>query len=105
MTQRWCAAPPCGRWRNLRRTASPRSRTSVSARLTRPSARNGQRRPAEPMLLCFGFGYCAQHFAAELGQKFGRVIGTARNPQKGPVENLPFDGTAASDALRAAIAE
>ena len=29
-------------------------------------------------LLCLGFGYCAEHFIAEFGGKFERIIGTAR---------------------------
>ena len=29
-------------------------------------------------LVCFGFGYCAEHFIAEFGGKFERIIGTVR---------------------------
>jgi nucleoside-diphosphate-sugar epimerase len=51
------------------------------------------------VLLCFGLGYCAQHFVAEFGHQLERVIGTARNPEKG----LQFDGRTASKALLAAV--
>jgi hypothetical protein len=33
-------------------------------------------------LLCFGFGYCAEHFIAEFGGKFERVIGTVRRAER-----------------------
>lgn len=59
-------------------------------------------------LACIGLGYCARFTIAEFGSRFTRVIGTSRSPEKaatGPAEMLAFDGTNASQELRAAIAE
>lgn len=64
-------------------------------------------------LLCFGFGYCAEHFIAEFGGKFERVIGTVRRAERvgilnayqaGTVRALVFDGTQATRELDSAIA-
>jgi nucleoside-diphosphate-sugar epimerase len=64
-------------------------------------------------LLCFGFGYCAEHFIAEFGGKFERVIGTVRHAERagilnayqaGTVRALVFDGTQATRELDSAIA-
>jgi hypothetical protein len=30
-------------------------------------------------LICFGFGYSAQHYVAEFGGRFSRIIGTTRS--------------------------
>jgi nucleoside-diphosphate-sugar epimerase len=66
-----------------------------------------------PNLICFGFGYCAQHFAAEFGGKFDRLAGTVRGDQRaaalnaqfaGRIKMLTFDGLSASVDLRDAIA-
>jgi dTDP-4-dehydrorhamnose reductase len=52
-------------------------------------------------LICFGFGYCAEHFVAEFGAKFDHVIGTVRGAERaaiinayqpGAVRVLPFNG-------------
>jgi len=67
-------------------------------------------------LLCFGFGYCAQHYAAEFGARFARIIGTARTAEraadqggrrfgKRAVEMLTFDGRSASRAIVDAVQE
>ena len=64
-------------------------------------------------LVCLGFGYCAQHYAAEFGMRFDRIVGTTRNPsaysrageRKNAVDMLAFDGNTASPDLRAAIAD
>ena len=66
-------------------------------------------------LLCFGFGYCAQHYAAEFGVRFDRIIGTTRSPEKAEtvaalcggrnVEMVVFDGRSASRAIMAALPE
>lgn len=61
-------------------------------------------------LLCFGFGYCAQHYAAEFGARFDRIVGTTRSREKAEalasrrfgdrsVEMLAFDGRTASPPL------
>jgi hypothetical protein len=56
-------------------------------------------------LLCFGFGYSAQHHAAGFGGRFTRIIGTTRSAERAAalagrvfggrrVEMLVFDGAA-----------
>src|SRR5262245_43490315 len=68
-----------------------------------------------PMLVCLGLGYCAQHYVAEFGQRFDRIIGTSRSADDvaalaagrfggRAVEMHPFDGKTAVSDLRAAIA-
>jgi nucleoside-diphosphate-sugar epimerase len=65
-------------------------------------------------LICFGFGYCAEHFVAAYGQKFGRVTGTVRGAERAAVLNaydadrlraLVFDGARATAELNGTIAE
>jgi nucleoside-diphosphate-sugar epimerase len=66
-------------------------------------------------LLCFGFGYCAQHYAAEFGARFDRILGTTRTPEKAEtvaalrggrkVEMMVFEGRSASRAITAALQE
>jgi nucleoside-diphosphate-sugar epimerase len=41
-------------------------------------------------LICFGFGYCAEHFAGMFGQKFDRMIGTVRGAERAAVLNAYF---------------
>jgi len=58
-------------------------------------------------LICLGFGYCARHFAAQVGWRFTRVVGTTRDPHKiagASVELLMFSAQP-SELLRRAIAE
>ena len=67
-------------------------------------------------LFCFGFGYAATHYVAAFGERFDRVIGTARTPDKaaalaaqavgrpGP-DMLVFDGGEVSPELVARIEE
>jgi nucleoside-diphosphate-sugar epimerase len=64
-------------------------------------------------LVCFGFGYCAEHFVAEFGQKFERTIGTVRGAERAAILNaydgsrlhaLVFDGTRPVPELNNAIA-
>src|SRR5215510_6913490 len=68
-----------------------------------------------PMLVCLGLGYCAQHYVAEFGQRFDRIIGTSRSADDvaalaagrfggRAVEMHPFDGKTAGSDVRAAIA-
>lgn len=67
-------------------------------------------------LICIGFGYCAQRYAAEFGGRFARIIGTTRTPERAAalagmrfgdrrVEMLVFDGETASRPLIAALEE
>ncbi len=69
-----------------------------------------------PALLCFGFGYCAQHYVAEFGARFSRIIGTTRTAENARVlaaqsfagrsiEMLVFDGKSASADISSAIAQ
>jgi nucleoside-diphosphate-sugar epimerase len=62
--------------------------------------------------ICFGLGYCAEHFVAAFGARFTRIAGTVRSAERaavlnvlpGPLQALLFDGTAATAELNAAIA-
>jgi nucleoside-diphosphate-sugar epimerase len=63
-------------------------------------------------LICFGFGYCAEHFVAEFGDKFDRVVGTVRSAERAAVLNaygdeklqaLVFDGTHLTSELKSAM--
>jgi nucleoside-diphosphate-sugar epimerase len=59
-------------------------------------------------LLCFGFGYTAQHFVDEFGAGYDRIVGTRRTIGPGtsaglPIEMMAFDGQTASPALLAAL--
>jgi nucleoside-diphosphate-sugar epimerase len=65
-------------------------------------------------LVCFGFGYCAEHFVTEFGGKFDRIIGTVRGKERAAVLNaydggrpraLVFDGAQAAPELKGVIAE
>ena len=63
-------------------------------------------------LVCFGLGYCAEHFIAEFGGKFERVTGTVRRVERakilnayqtGAVRAVVFDGVLATPELNSAI--
>ena len=67
-------------------------------------------------LLCLGFGYSAQHYAALYGKRFQRIVGTTRSEENAAVlhsrrfggnvaEILVFDGAVSSPELAAAIAD
>ena len=65
-------------------------------------------------LICFGFGYCAEHFVAAFGQNFDRIVGTVRGGERAAILNayhagkpqaVVFDGTQAAPELQSAIAE
>src|SRR5205085_3404430 len=67
-------------------------------------------------LLCLGLGYCAEHYVAQHGARFARVVGTTRTAERAAalaagdpggrtVEVEAFDGVTVSDALRAAAGE
>ena len=64
-------------------------------------------------LVCFGFGYCAEHFITEFGGKFERVIGTVRRAERAGILNsyqagamraVVFDGVLETPELSGAIA-
>lgn len=66
------------------------------------------------VLICFGLGYCAEHFIEAFGHEYGRIVGTVRGAERaaalqarfaGRVQVLPFDGRTASAELASAIAE
>ena len=67
------------------------------------------------MLICFGLGYSAQNFVEIFAEKFDRIVGTVRSPERAAALNaspssrltaLIFDGnTAATPDLQSAIAE
>src|SRR5881397_1940716 len=68
-----------------------------------------------PTLVCLGLGYCAQHYVAEFGERFERIVGTTRSADDvaafaarrfggRPVEMHMFDGKTAGRDVRAAIA-
>jgi nucleoside-diphosphate-sugar epimerase len=65
-------------------------------------------------LICFGFGYCAEHFVAAFGQKFDRIIGTVRGAERAAILNayeaprvqaVAFDGVQPVPELTSAIAD
>lgn len=64
-------------------------------------------------LVCFGFGYCAEHFVAEFGGKFERIVGTVRGAERAAILNAyqtpamraaVFDGGQMPAELESAIA-
>ena len=64
-------------------------------------------------LVCFGLGYCAEHFIAECGAKFEHVVGTVRSPERAAILNAyqpararteVFDGVRVTPELERAIA-
>jgi nucleoside-diphosphate-sugar epimerase len=65
-------------------------------------------------LLCFGLGYCAEHYIAMYGDGFARIVGTVRGAERAAVLNgrlagrfkaLVFDGKSATAELVHAIGE
>jgi nucleoside-diphosphate-sugar epimerase len=65
-------------------------------------------------LLCCGLGYSAEHFIADCGEGFTRIVGTVRGAERaallsarfaGRLKALVFDGKSASDDLVHAIGE
>jgi nucleoside-diphosphate-sugar epimerase len=66
------------------------------------------------VLVCFGFGYCAEHFVAAFGEKFDRIVGTVRAAERaavlnaykaGSLEAIAFDGAQATPELGDAIGQ
>jgi nucleoside-diphosphate-sugar epimerase len=65
-------------------------------------------------LICFGLGYCAEHFVATFGDKFWHIAGTVRGGERAAILNayyagrlqaLVFDGAPADARLNSAIAD
>jgi nucleoside-diphosphate-sugar epimerase len=65
-------------------------------------------------LVCFGYGYCAEHFIAKFAGKFERIVGTVRRAERaailnayqaGAVRGLVFDGVNAAPELKVGLAE
>jgi len=63
-------------------------------------------------LICFGLGYCAEHFIGTFGDRFDRIVGTVRGAERaamlraqfaGPLRALVFDGTSATPEVKSAI--
>jgi hypothetical protein len=64
-------------------------------------------------LICFGFGYCAEHYVAAYGQRFESIAGTVRGAERAAVLNAygdghfrapVFDGKQTSEELKQAMA-
>ena len=64
-------------------------------------------------LICFGFGYCAEHFVEAFGEKFERIFGTVRGAERAAILNaydagrfqvLVFGGAGSTPGLDSAIA-
>ncbi len=67
-----------------------------------------------PTLICFGLGYCAEHFIGGYGDNFERIIGTVRSAVRAALLNArfgarfkawPFDGLAPTPEIKDPIAE
>ena len=64
-------------------------------------------------LVCFGFGYSANHFVRTFGAKFDHVVGTMRDAERvaglsagdGRLKRIVFDGETVSPELRNAAAQ
>jgi nucleoside-diphosphate-sugar epimerase len=65
-------------------------------------------------LLCFGFGYCAEHYLRSFGSKFDRTVGTVRSIDRakalnetygGRLQAVVFDGRTVTSELCRAINE
>jgi len=63
-------------------------------------------------LVCFGFGYSAEHFVQMFGERFDRIVGTVRSTERaailsahdnGRLKAIVFDGNTASPELRSAV--
>jgi hypothetical protein len=84
------------------------------ARLERRRERATRRREADPTsprngkprakgddlmatLICFGFGYCAEHFIGSVRRRFERIVGTVRGAERAAVLNA-YDGRTAPGA-------
>ncbi len=96
MLRRWCVAPPFGRSSRLDRGRLECQRREISASGIRSGCRRGvgggtRNESAMTTLVCFGFGYCAEHFVAAFGEKFDRIVGTVRGAERAAILNA-YDG-------------
>jgi len=64
------------------------------------------------MLLCLGFGYCAEHYLRSFGNKFDRMVGTVRSADRakalnetygGRFQAIVFDGRTVTNELGRAV--
>src|SRR5262249_31851550 len=94
---------------NARKTARRRRGRSGGERRMGGGLGAGGEPPLMATLLCFGFGYCAERFTAEFGDKFDSIMGTVRSAERAAVLNayqpagmraLSFDGIQAGPELR-----
>jgi len=67
-----------------------------------------------PTLICFGLGYCAEHFIGGYGDNFERIVGTVRSAERAALLNVrfgarfeawPFDGRTPTPEIKDAIGE
>jgi dTDP-4-dehydrorhamnose reductase len=65
-------------------------------------------------LLCFGFGYSAEHYVGMYGARFERIVGTVRSAERAAILNaysdgrqktLVFDGMTSTPEINDAIAQ
>jgi nucleoside-diphosphate-sugar epimerase len=65
-------------------------------------------------LVCFGFGYCAEHYLRSFGSKFDRTVGTVRSVDRakalnemygGRLQAVVFDGRTVTSELCRAVNE
>ena len=65
-------------------------------------------------LLCFGLGYCAEHYVASYGDGFARIVGTVRGAERaallnarlaGRLKALMFDGKSPTPELQHAVGD
>jgi nucleoside-diphosphate-sugar epimerase len=65
-------------------------------------------------LTCFGLGYTAEHFIANFGDSFGRIVGTVRSVERaallnarfaGRLKAFAFDGKSATEEAKRIVAE
>src|ERR1700728_1705490 len=113
------AAPPSGRsaGSTVRDLLRAPANTAPQSPIRR-SWRNGRPRwrieRSMSTLLCFGLGYCAEHYVAMFGDGFAGIVGTVRGAERAAVLNarlagrlkaLVFDGKSATGELVHAIGE
>lgn len=67
-----------------------------------------------PTLTCFGLGYAAEHFIANFGDRFDRIVGTIRSVERAAVLNgrfagrlhaFAFDGKSATEEAKRTVSE
>jgi hypothetical protein len=65
-------------------------------------------------LICFGLGYCADHYLGQFGDRFASIVGTVRNTERaaflsarfgGRLRAFAFDGSFPTPEVKRAIAQ